>query len=548
MNLEKEIPEYAMVPAKEIEKNTIEPITSDAIYSPVQITNVAEGQQFSFVIEEDILVPDIKPDLKEIILMNGNCNLSAREINNHTKEDEYVNLSGELHIETLYVPEKTNPQCPIISVETKIPFKEQFHFKASAVIILSCSIDKIEYMIINERKYRAKATITVHTKDYTSTSFNIFEGIKNEELHVLHENIEFSTVALRKKDILSIKEYISPIDDTMPGNILMKNIHVIENYKQLTGDKLVLNGFICLNILYCEKSPISDSSSASNIHQLQQKVEFTQFIPIQHISEISDCDVTFDKSQLKLKICQHEDGQEIFILEGDLTTYVELYRKTQREIIVDAYHNEKNFTCQYNEISTNTLIGSCVSESSVREIFVPENISADIDSILFTTGQIIESSSKFEQGKILSEGIILAKIICQLCDEEKSIVTLKEQLPFRIVSSISNISGDEILQHEAFLKDFWSEKINGKQLEFNATVMIQITAIQPATFVLITNPAFEVSSIQQNTSPMVIYCCNDQDSLWQIAKRFKTGKDSIIEINKLEDEQLCEGQKLLIMR
>lgn len=548
MNLEKEIPEYAMVPAKEIEKNTIEPITNDAIYSPVQITNVTEGQQFSFVIEEDILVPDIKPDLKEILLMSGDCSLSTREINNHAKEDEYVNLSGELHIETLYVPEKLNPQCPIISIETNIPFKEQFRFKASAAIILSCSIAKMEYMIINERKYRAKATITVHTKDYTSTSFNIFEGIKNEELHVLHENIEFSTVALRKKDVLSIKEYISPIDDTMPGSILLEDIHVIENYKQLTGDKLVLNGFICLNILYCEKSPISDSSPTNNIHQLQQKVEFTQFIPLQHISEISDCDVTFDKSQLKLKICQHEDGQEIFLLEGDLITYVELYRKTQREIIVDAYHKEKNFTCEYSEISTNTLIGSSISESSVREIFVPENLPADVDSILFTAGQIIQSSSKFEQGKILSEGLILAKIVCQLCDEKKSILTLEEQLPFRMVSSMPNLSGDEILQQDAFLKDFWSEKINGKQLEFNATVMIQIIAVKPATFVLITNPAFEISSTQQNTSPMVIYCCNEQDSLWQIAKRFKTGKDSIIKINKLENEQLCQGQKLLIMR
>ena len=125
MNIEKDIPDYAMVPAKQIEEKKLEPITSDAIYTPIEVTDVLEGQKITFVIEEDILVPDTKPDLKDILIMEGSCYLTNREISSSTKDDEYTTLSGELCLESLYCPEKPSAICPIISIETRIPFKEQ---------------------------------------------------------------------------------------------------------------------------------------------------------------------------------------------------------------------------------------------------------------------------------------------------------------------------------------------------------------------------------------------------------------------------------------
>ena len=123
-----------------------------------------------------------------------------------------------------------------------------------------------------------------------------------------------------------------------------------------------------------------------------------------------------------------------------------------------------------------------------------------------------------------------------------------EEIPFRIASSIGNINGSETITQEVCLKDFWSEKINGKQLEFNASITAYTEVVKSTVFSQITNPAFESGSSRDNVTPMIIYCCRDKDTLWHVSKRFKTSKDSIIEINGLEKEELHEGQKLLIMR
>ena len=546
MNLEKDIPDYAMVPAKQYEERTLMPVTNCAIYTPIEVTNVLEGKKFTFIIEEDVLVPDIKPDLKEIIVMEGLATLSTREVKEFAKDNEYTTISGELSIQTLYLPEKSDSTCPIISIESKIPFKEQCKVNKADNIQLSCHVDKIDHTVINERKYRIKATLTIVTKEYNNITLNLFDGLKGDNLYLLKENAEFSSLCAKKKDVLSIKEYISPISDTIPNQILFKDIAITENYKQITQDKIILNGFVCLNILYCDKS--SNDDLCSNIHQLQEKIEFTQFIPLQNASNINYCNISFDSSQLRLKVCQHEDGQEIFRLEGDLITYVELFKSSQHEIITDAYHKEKDFVFDKTETGINVLIGSSNSEASVREIFVPKDLTSDIETILFTSGQITKSNHYYEQNKIITEGTISARIICQLATDDLQLTSITEEIPFRVASPICDSQSNETICQQIDLKDIWSEKINGRQLEFNSTIVTATETIKPVSFTLLTNPAFQTGSSKETSSPIVIYCCKKNDSLWHIAKKFRTSKEAILSINNLEKEDLCEGQKLLIMR
>ena len=64
MTYENDIPEYALQPARA--PKTIE---AEAIYNTEKIVYPAEEQTVSYQFEEDILVPDTKPDMREILLM-----------------------------------------------------------------------------------------------------------------------------------------------------------------------------------------------------------------------------------------------------------------------------------------------------------------------------------------------------------------------------------------------------------------------------------------------------------------------------------------------
>ncbi len=549
MTYENDIPDYALVPAKELEEQIVVPIAKGAIYTPVQVTDIREKNKTTITIEEDILVPDIKPDLKEILLIDGKCHLSNREVDRIAKGDDYINLSGEIDLQTLYIPEKQEGNSPIISVQSRVPFKDQWHTSLSegATLVLDCKVDKIDYMVINERKYRVKLLLSVTAREYMDTKVDLFEGLVDEEIQVLKETIETSNIGLRKKDSISIKEDFFLKEGCSPQSILKQDINVVENYKQATGDKIVVNGFVYVNLLYascsCEEEPVAEES----IYQLQERVEFTQFIPIPQGGQWSGCNVSFDDNNLKVKLTQDETEKDIFRLEGDLMTFVELYRNTEREVIVDGYHREKDFICDFVTENSKTLVGITASESSLREILSPESMGFDIDCVLYSAGEILSADSRVEQGKIVTEGKLTAKILCKDSQDPCNIFALKEEIPFRVISNMPQIGGDEHISHKIYIKDVWSEKINGKQLEFNCTLLVCCEVLRPTPFKVLTNPAFVETSSSQ-APPMVIYVCNEGDTLWQIAKKFKTTMESIRQINNLETDLLSSRQKLLIIK
>ena len=278
MTYEKDIPDYAMVPAREIEEKVIVPVTGNAVYTPVQVTNITEKPKTVITIEEDILVPDTKPDLREILLIDGNPRLSSREIDCINKTDDYIGISGEVELQTLYVPENRETAGPVIAVQTRVPFKERWHtdIAPGATLIMDCRTEKIEYMVINERKYRVKISLAIMARECVDRKIDIFEGINGEEIQMLKERVEITSIALRKKDTLTISENLEIKEDGNPESILKQNINVVENYKQITAEKVVINGFIFVNLLYT----VSGDSPWDCIRQAQERVEFTQFIPI----------------------------------------------------------------------------------------------------------------------------------------------------------------------------------------------------------------------------------------------------------------------------
>lgn len=547
MTYEKEIPDYALIPAKAAETAAVSPITQGAIFSPVQVTNIKELPKTTITIEEDILVPDTKPDLHEILIIDGRCHLSGSQIPKLPKEEDFISLSGELELQTLYIPLKKDLQNPMIPIQSRIGFKEQWHRQvpAGASLELTCSIDKIEYVVINERKYRVKIQISIKARQFTDSKIDFFEGLIGDELQLLKETINISSLALQKNDTLSIKEDFAPASGAAPKAILNQNITVVENYKQTTADKVVISGYIYVNLLYsCDPA---EGDGSTQLLQHQERIEFTQFVPLQQAGRQCGFSVSFDDWDLKVKLTQNEEGADVFRLEGDLLTMVELYKNNEMEIVVDAYHREKDFICDFEVENCKTVLGTSVGETSLREIISIESSGFSAEKILYQTARILSSESKCEQNKIVTEGNLQVNMICLAGGDEGTIFAVSEILPYRVASSTSGLTGKEELSCSVYLKDLWAEKINPKQLEINVCVLSSCEIILQTPFKVLTNPAF-VSSVSENHHlSMVIYICQGDETLWDIAKRFKTTVDSIKEVNEIESDELSPGRKLLII-
>lgn len=573
MTYEKDIPDFALVPAREPEERILIPVSSGAVYSSVQVTNITEKPKTVIMLEEDILVPDTRPDLKEVLDITGKIHLASRELDVTGRPEDALSLAGDVEMQILYLPEKQDTFGPVVSIGSRISFREPWHTGAAqgTSLILEAGIEKIECMVVNERKFRVKVSVDIGARECRQQNVDVFEGITGEEIQTLRERVEITNIAQRKRDIMTIREELEPRDgDEDVQNILKQEIAVVENYKQATAEKIVINGFIYVSLLYtC--SPQSDPGTvteelrrgeeagdrlvmagADMIRQRQERVEFTQFIPLSQSGQWSGCSTFFDGSDLRVKLAAGEDGGEVLRLEGDIVTWVELYRNTEKEIIVDGYHREKDFVCDFEEAVCRTLVGSTSGDCTVREMISLEHEGLEADRILGVFGETVSGESHAEPGRIVTEGIIMGKLFCRSTGEKGNPVlyAVQQKIPFRCIASASQAAGDEMVAHRIYLKDLWAEKINGKQAELNAAVAVSSEMMRQTPFKVLKNPAFEEvhgTAAGQNRA-MAVYIVRPGDTIWSVARHFKSTVDSISQMNQMEDGRLIPGQKLLILR
>ena len=106
----------------------IMPAGDDMISSALNYTEFRKLPETIVHIEEDVLVPDVKPDLERILCVEGKCRLSERDILIGSSGTQSVRIAGDLTVQTLY--SSIGDGDKIISIETRLPFRR---------MLLTCS-------------------------------------------------------------------------------------------------------------------------------------------------------------------------------------------------------------------------------------------------------------------------------------------------------------------------------------------------------------------------------------------------------------------------
>ncbi|MGN0659054.1 MAG: LysM peptidoglycan-binding domain-containing protein [Emergencia sp.] len=541
MTHENEIPEYALQPAKAPKATEAE-----AVYHTEKIVCPAEEQTVVYQFEEDILVPDIRPDMRDILLMDASCDIMPGEKKVSPKTDDLLNLTGNITIQTLYGAEGGEREP--VAITSRVPYKYQWNLNpdAQGEGVFGCRVKNLEHMIINERKFRVKVTLEFSARLLYSRELQFFGGLKEEQLEMKQVQKELTCLALVKKDEVSIDERFRPKDPEMvPETVLKQDFVITENYRQVTTEKVVINGFVFCSLLYSARST---EEEGCQICQHNQRIEFTQFIPIekeQRGKNWHSVSADFQGRDMNVSVvCDEENPEDIsFRIHGTVATRVELYENRQREIAVDAYHREKRFQCDISKTRLTGCSDAVMAETSVREIVnLPEGAKAA--GAVYCSARVLDCSCRCEKGKASAEGVLSCSVLWKGQD---GMYHAERVAPdFRGSVDMENASAGQKAVCRPLIRAAWAELINEKQLEVNCTILLCAESRREEELVMLEHPRF-VEGQSEKEYPMVIVAVKPGETLWDLAKRYRTTEEHIRMANHLESEA-APGQRLLIIK
>lgn len=536
-------------------------------------------------VEEDILVPDIKPDLESILSMDGALQFTERD----------GKISGDLVLQTLYVPQGKGADRTVVDMESRIAFRQETplaaglhqaagthqtganpsagHQSGAAELRAVARVESLEHSVVNERKYRVKAVIAVEGRRYGKRELELFEGLEGEEVQLLQEAVTVTDVTLRKREPLELEENL-PLPDSLPEpeRILRCSVTLVENHKQINRDKAVVSGTAYYTILYQPKGEdaVTKELGATTKEPVlfQAKSEFTQFVPLGRKNESGEGRIFFRVTKASAEPRDNESGIKNTIrvkVEGE--TFLEVYREVERCLVTDAYHPKKELVFDTETVELMQL-GLCgISETTVREVInIPERISG-IQRLTYVSGDVVSFQSKIEHGKNVVEGKAEVRLV-GLSDEEKPTpFDMIRQLPFRIAldlpAGLSNPAAAtsplgaatappaaSLPDNDVVLKELRCDRLNDRQVEVNAVIQMNGAVIRKKQCPLIRNVGFvEETGPQQERPGLVLYISRRGDTLWNIARKYRTTMEAVASINQIPMDGVLEaGTKLLIVK
>ena len=128
----------------------------------------------NFVIEADVIIPDIKPDILNTITTSGMVCLYKKEMNQNK-----LRFDGTLQTYIMYLADEEEGK--VRGLQTNLDFTESMEFEEiepNASCEVEVKVKSIECKILNGRKVRVKAILEASSTIYQNENVEVIESLE----------------------------------------------------------------------------------------------------------------------------------------------------------------------------------------------------------------------------------------------------------------------------------------------------------------------------------------------------------------------------------
>ena len=393
------------------------------------------------------------------------------------------------------------------------------------------NIKKIETKVLNGRKINVKVILEVEVKVYSNDNVQIVSNVNNiEDIQMLNNQrmvnslVGEGSTRVYAKDTIGIDN----IDDL--AEIMKVGIKIVDKDIKLSYNKVLAKADAEISILYLTED--------NRIKNITTRIPVMGFVDIENINDNNSCDVDYKMKNLIIKP-NNVDSHSIYV-EMEIEIVCFAYETKNINIIEDLYSVSSDLNYTQKEITTMSDKKSIKDICDIKEqIAIPDIGNNEIYSVQ-TIPNIL--SVNIRNGKIIYEGEINLEF---LYETNNSVNSRTAQIPFNFEMDSDNIKENCEVDTNVDVKrdDF---VVNSGSISANIELEFNVSVSKNEKINIIDEISIEENR-DNNIYSMVIYFVKSGDTLWKVAKKFRSTIEDIARVNNLEDaNKIYPGQQLYI--
>lgn len=502
----------------------------------INLLNRLERSMHKAWVEQDILVPDSKPDVMKITNVNATPYINNYEVNGNN-----IKVEGKINYFVIY--DTINNAMQARGMYMSYPFSVLIpcnNINKDMNINLKVSSKNIIFSLPNERKIAIKSELLFNIECKENIKLDVIQSF-NDEYNIETKTatcnctnyIDTKSNIIASREDIMIKDELKDFYEVLNITSDIKNIEYKESY-----NKIMVKGDININMLYLLES------SKTTVKTIEFEVPFSGMIEFENINDKSKFMLDLNIKDLNIVPSNDVVNSKIMSVEYQIEVCASMYENEELTYIEDFYsqnHNIQTDAKMLSPIANETIITKVVE--------IKENINNVLDGnfkIIEYKLNLNSLNSRRDNNTINLDGNIKLELLVQDTEtlnlSNKSLdIMINEKIP------LENIDSNTLINTIYNLDKLVVTKL-GNDIEVKARIDLLIKCEK----ILNINYAQNIEildDLDNDLDSMYMYMVKKDDNLWDIAKKYKTSVDKIMKTNTInKDDNIYENQKILIIR
>lgn len=516
----------------------------ELVKEEILLNNKVGNDSSQLLLEGDIIVPDIKPDIASILRAEGTVILEDEKIS-----DDRISFRGELKVNLLYQAKKAEKL--IHSMTASIPIEDFIHVEGidkDAQVTLSSKLEHLEYKVINDRKINIKAVVTIMAQIDNEVNCEIIKDISDmPNMQTSKGNLLVNNTVENKKDRFVVKESLNiPAGKPNIREILQSDITISDKEIRPMDGKVMVKGTLLISTLY-----IGDNDE-SLIEIVEHEVPFNGYIEAKNAADEMLVNGKLHVADQSIQPVADEDGEDrVLDMEATIGANIRVTQNDEIRLVEDAYCINQGLDISRNTITYPEFVGKNKNKSSIKETIVIDGQYPDMMQVCKIWGTVHLDEVRLTEDVLIAEGVVNLDILYIAKSDSEPVSVVSTAIPFEQEIEVKGARKDMEVDITAEIENISFNMLGEREVEIRVTLGFDVFVTKEKNGTIITDILLEEDGkeVFDQLASAVIYVVQKGDSLWKIAKRYNTTVEDLVQINEIENpERIYPGQKLLVLK
>lgn len=492
-------------------------------YEPVEFV------PFSCETMREHIVPDSCADIARIVETTGQVRVTSREVSG----DGRFCAGGIVDISVLYIPEKGDGPR---SLRFQLPFQSygDEHWDGKHEFLdIHGEVQNIDTRLLNPRKVLTRVNLLLHPVGCRRVSLSLCTDVREEEsIQIMREQHQTRVIAAVREKEFSFLEEVS----LSPGHggaeeILSVRVELRGTDCKQIGSKLVVKGIAAAEVLYRE--------SDGGVVHTKQEYPFSQILDGSGLDEEWENESIFRVLNAECTIGGEGNGENHHVLTLNLlvSTRVTVWKTEEIHFIADLYSTACPVVCETEEITLRENDHRYSRRQNVREMMETGTAVKSVVDVEIETGVL-------RQGTEDDVVEVPVRARCLFLDENDTLHSIRRE--FSVICPVDR-EGTTMTRGSAFCCGDVMTGILPDGIELRFPMEFELENIDEKRYLSVCGGE-PVEEMETGPCPSVVLRkIGQNETLWSVAKQYRTTCASILKVNEIEDERKVPTDQLLLI-